>query len=273
MIENRIRISSTLFPQLSYIKVGEGPAMVLLHGFPENGNLWRNIWPQLQKEFTVIVPDIPGSGESRLATTSVTMEQLAEGVAQILDNESIEEVVVVGHSMGGYIALSFAHLYKSRLKGLSLVHSTATADSEEKKETRKKSIQLIQKGGKDTFIKQMIPALFSEAFKKQHPDILEDEIARGLKMESESMVAFYNAMINRPDRTATLNEVGVPIQWIIGKEDSLIPAENVLAQTRLADVNFVMVYADCGHMSMLEKPQKLTRDLEQFGKYCHGNKS
>jgi pimeloyl-ACP methyl ester carboxylesterase len=229
--------------------------------------------PELGRDFTLIVPDIPGSGESTLASAQVNMDELAQGVLQIIDNELISEIVVVGHSMGGYVALALADLLGQRLKGLSLVHSTAAADSEEKKETRRKSIQLIQKGAKETFIKQMIPALFSEGFKQLHPDILEDEIARGLKMDAESMVAFYNAMINRLDRTATLNNIGVPVQWIIGKEDSLIPADKVLPQTRLADVNFVMVYADCGHMSMLEQPKKLTRDLEQFGRYCHGQKS
>ena len=272
-MEQKARLSSTLFPQLSYLKTGEGPAIVLLHGFPESGSLWRKIWPELSKDYTVIVPDIPGSGESTLIGTEISMDQLAECIVQIIDNEVIDEIVLVGDSMGGYIALAFAQQYGKRLKGLSLVHSTAAADNEEKKETRRKSIQLIQKGAKEMFIKQMIPGLFSERFKEQHPKAVEDEISRGVKMEADSMVAFYNAMINRPDRTATLNEIGVPVQWIIGKEDSLIPADKVLPQTRLADVNFVMVYADCGHMAMLEQPRKLVRDLDQFGKYCHSQKS
>src|SRR5690606_25097329 len=114
--------------------------------------------------------------------------------------------VMVGHSMGGYIALAFAEKYPKVLKGLSLVHSTATADTEEKKETRRKSIALIEKGGKDAFVKGMIPNLFSNHFKGAHPEIIQKQIEQGQKLKAESMVGFYTAMINRPDRRNVLTE-------------------------------------------------------------------
>jgi len=267
-MEQKVQISGKNFPQLSYVKTGSGPAIILLHGFPESGSLWRYVWPRLSEKYTVIVPDLPGSGESSFNGDQVSIEQLADSVKQIADNEGITEMVMVGHSMGGYAALAFAELYGSGLKGLSLVHSTAAADNDEKKETRRKSIALIEKGGKDAFIRQMVPALFSKMFKEGNADVLSQEIERGLKLEGTSMVAFYNAMINRPARIATLENAACPVQWIFGEEDTIVPAEKVMQQSTLADVNFVSVYSGCAHMSMLEDPERLAEDLSDFGEYC-----
>ncbi|MCD6062213.1 MAG: alpha/beta hydrolase fold protein [Flavipsychrobacter sp.] len=266
-MEQKLRITVPDFPNLAYLKTGTGPAMILLHGFPESGDLWRKVWPALAAHFTVIVPDLPGSGESTFSGESVSIEGLAKSVKAIADHEQVEQVVIAGHSMGGYVALAFADLYGSKLAGLSLVHSTAAADSEEKKETRRKSIELINKGGKEAFIRQMIPALFSKGF-KENKAALDKEIAKGLRLEAKSMVAFYNAMINRPERIATLNGVSYPVQWIFGKEDTVIPAKNVIQQSTLANVNLVSVYPEAAHMSMLEVPERLAKDLHEFGQYC-----
>jgi len=76
-------------------------------------------------------------------------------------------------------------------------------------------------------------------------------------------------MINRPDRTDTLKDADFPVQWIIGKEDNVVPLNVSLQQSRLARVNFVLVYKDCGHMSMLEQPERLVNDLREFIAYCY----
>lgn len=267
-MEQKLRITAQNFPQLSYLKTGSGPVVMLLHGFPESGDLWREVWPSLSNQFTVIVPDLPGSGESSFDGETVSIEQLAGSVKLIADNEGIREAIIAGHSMGGYVALAFAELYGHMLRGLALVHSTAAADTEEKKETRRKSIELINKGGKEPFIRQMIPALFSTAFKDGN-EALNREIVKGLKLEAKSMVAFYNAMINRPERIATLNSAAYPVQWIFGKEDTIVPPSKVMQQSTLADINFVSIYPGSAHMSMLECPEQLSDDLAEFGRYCY----
>lgn len=248
-------------------KTGKG--IVLIHGFPEDGSLWDNIIPLLSPLFRVIIPDVPGSGKSRLNKTDVSIEELADSINIIIEAERFEEIIIAGHSMGGYIALAFADKYPEKLKGLSLVHSTAIADNEEKKETRRKSIDIIQKGGKEYFVKGMIPNLFSQCFRDAHPDIIQQQISRGLKLESKSMVAFYNAMINRPDRVNTLTDAIFPVQWIIGREDKVVPLDSALQQSFKSDVNFVSLYNDSGHMSMLEAPSRLAEDLNNFIEYCY----
>lgn len=268
-MEKLHKIKSSIFPVIAYRKFGNGPAIVLLHGFPEDGELWAEIWATLAEQFTVIVPDLPGSGESTWDSENITIEQMAESVHEVMKQEHLETVVIAGHSMGGYTAIAFAEMYPECLQGLSMVHSLATADTEEKKETRRKAIELIRKGGKEPFIKQMTPNLFSKSFKENHPGIIKQQVEKGLQLKPGNLIAFYNAMINRPDRTRILSGLGCPVQWVIGKEDSIASPENVLKQSKLAIVNFVSVYNDCAHMSMLEKPALLTKDLSEFSRYCY----
>jgi pimeloyl-ACP methyl ester carboxylesterase len=265
-------ISTRNFSQLSYSKEGSGPVVALIHGFPESKGLWAEVSPILAGSFTVLAIDVPGAGESG-PPAEVSMESLAEALNEVLEHEEIEQAVVVGHSMGGYIALAFAEKYPQKVRGLSLVHSIASADNEEKKETRKKSADLIRKGGKEPFIKQMIPNLFSPEFREQHPSVIERQVKRGMELAAESMIAFTEAMMHRPDRTSVLKNAAFPVQFIIGEDDALIPTKTALQQTSLATRNFVSLYRDTGHMSMIEHAVGLAKDLGEFTSYCFNNRN
>jgi pimeloyl-ACP methyl ester carboxylesterase len=255
--------------KLYYIKDGSGPAILLIHGFPESSSLWELLLPLLSSSYTVIAPDIPGAGASELPSDGVSMESIAESINDILEHECIEEALIAGHSMGGYAALAFAERYPEKVKGLSLIHSIASADNDEKKENRRKSIELIRKGGKEPFIKQMIPNLFSPTFKDAHPSVIEEQVKRGMELAAESMMAFTKAMMERPDRSGLLKDAEFPIQFIIGKEDGVIPPKQALAQSTAASCNFVSLYENTGHMSMIENVAELGNDLNEFAQYCY----
>jgi len=260
--------NSTQHTRFFYRKFGSGPAIVLLHGFPESGVLWQQVWPELAERFTILVPDLPGSGQSGRGREKVTMESMAEVVNGMLEAENIDSAVFAGHSMGGYVSLAFAAKYGQKVKGLSMVHSTAYGDDEEKKNNRRKVIELIRKGGREAFIRQMIPALFSPSTREARPGIVEKQVESGLQLEAESLIAYYEAMIERPERTDMLTGAGFPVQWIIGKDDTGVPFTKGLQQCTLTSVNFVSVYNMCGHMSMLENSKKLVKDLADFAAYC-----
>lgn len=261
-------LNTTQYPKLFYRKFGTGPTLVLLHGFPESGVLWQQVWPELAGQFTVLVPDLPGSGQSALGVEKITMESMADAVNGMLEVENIDSAVFAGHSMGGYVSLAFAAKYGQKVRGLSMVHSTAYADDEEKKNNRRKAITLIRKGGREAFIRQMIPALFSPATKETRPGIIEKQVEGGLQLETESLIAYYEAMIERPERTDLLKASNFPMQWIMGKDDTVIPFTKGLQQCTLTSTNFVSVYSMCGHMSMLENGEELTKDLADFTTYC-----
>lgn len=263
-------IRSHKFSNIHYRVAGEGDVIVLIHGFPLDGTIWEQVVQGLSKKYKVIVPDLPGSGDSVNDISDLTVEDMAESVHLVLDNEGVSEAVLAGHSMGGYVALAFAELYPNRLRGIVMVHSTAVADTEDKKVQRKKVISLIEKGGKESFIRQMIPNLFSGTNSKML--YLNSTVELALKTPPASIIAFYNAMINRPDRRSKLNNNDLAVAWVIGEDDLIIPKNSIIQQTTLTNVNFVYVYKDCGHMSMMEKSGALAHDLDEFLIYCNADK-
>ncbi len=251
-----------------YRKMGTGQAIVLLHGLPESGTLWQNIWHELCASFTLIIPDFPGSGNSILERQT-SIADMAACVKTILDNEEIEKALIVGHSMGGYVAFAFAGLYPGCVAGLSLVHSTPVADDEEKKKTRLKAIELIRNGAKNAFISQMVPNLFSADFKQSNPLAVKQQVDEALKMEHNGLINFYEAMIERADHTFVLEKATYPVQWIIGADDNVIYYKKILEQCNKSNINFVSFYRNCGHMSMIEAPGNLAYDLKEFADYCY----
>lgn len=246
--------------------------MVLVHGFPNDSSAWNPILPALSQQFRVLLPDLPGAGKSPLPATALSLEYMAMALKEMLDKEHIERAVLAGHSMGGYTILQFAAMYPERVKGISLVHSLASADSEEKKENRRKAIMLIRKGEaeKEMFLKGMAQNLFAEDYGRQHPEVVKSIVSKGMELSSEALIAFYQAIMDRSDKRDLLPEATFPLQWIIGNEDSATPMKDAMEQCHIAPVNQVSIYRPCGHMSFLEKPAVLTADLLTFLEYCYG---
>jgi pimeloyl-ACP methyl ester carboxylesterase len=261
-------ISTSASSKLFYRKVGTGPALMLLHGFPEASNLWRKIYEPLSASFTLIMPDFPGSGESALEQNT-SIAQMADCVNAIIESEQLERAVIAGHSMGGYVAFTFADQYPQKVVGLSIVHSIPYPDDEEKTKNRLKSIELIQKGGKSAFIRSMIPNLFAEEFKQSQPGVVEEQIALTMPTGAEALINYQQAMIGRKDQRSWLPETSIPIQWIVGAKDNVIYYKKILENCTKSGINFVSFYNNCGHMSMLEAPARLVEDLTEFTTYCY----
>jgi pimeloyl-ACP methyl ester carboxylesterase len=169
---------------LQYEDTGSGPVVVLLHGFGETGAIWHFQKAYLEKSFRVLIPDLPGSGGSD-PIADMSMEGLAEAVHFMLQQEGIERCVLIGHSMGGYVALAFADRYENLLNGFGLFHSTAFADNDEKKATRKKGIRFIQEHGAFNFLKTTIPNTYSPATKETAPALMEQQLEQARHFSNE----------------------------------------------------------------------------------------
>jgi len=253
------------FSRLSYTRAGAGPTLILLHGFPENSGLWRRVVPLLQDHFTVLCPDLPGAGGSALPSEGeLTVERMADAVLAIADNEGIHDFHLAGHSMGGYVALALAEKAPDRLRSLTLVHSSAAPDTEEKKAQRRKTISLLEKGGKDAFLREMIPGLFGPKTKETNAALLNEQKERAAALPAEAMIAFLGAMMARPDRRDVLRNAAWPVQFLLGEDDFIISAKDVLEQAALPARAGVAVYPDVGHMSMVEAPKRLAADLARL---------
>ena len=257
---------------IHYTISGNGLSVVLLHGFAEDGRVWDEQVKVLQAHCRVIVPDLPGSGKSsKLQQEKVAMEDYADLVYALVVFENIEKFVVLGHSMGGYIALAIAARYANEIAGFGFVHSTAFADSDEKKNTRRKGIQFINKYGAYPFIKNATPNLFSALYKKQHPEKINELIENGRDFSKEALMQYYAAMIERPDRTNVLEKSKVPVLFIVGSEDAAAPLEDLLKQVHLPSISFIHILKEVGHMGMWERPFQVNEYLLAFIRYCNSS--
>jgi pimeloyl-ACP methyl ester carboxylesterase len=267
---------------LFYREEGSGLPVVLLHGFAEDGAIWDNQVDYLRAHCRVITPDLPGSGRSpALASVEgvegvegsgpasteapvTSIEELAGSIAILLDQLAIRQCILIGHSMGGYIALAFAERYPDRLTALGLFHSTAYADNEEKKTGRRKSIEFIRNNGSAAFIRQSIPNLFSGYTQEHKPDLIDGVISMYSGFSPDSLIAYYEAMIARPDRTAVLRQFAGPVLFIIGQADAVIPMEQTLQQCYLPAVSHIHIIENAGHQGMLEAPGRSNTILHSF---------
>lgn len=260
------------FIQTEYLISGQGRPVVLLHGFGEDRTIWNKQVAELSRAYTCIVPNLPGTGASPLPGGTCSMESLADAVHAILVHEQLSDVILLGHSMGGYIALAFAEKYPHLLAGLGLIHSTALADEEAKKENRRKSIRLIEREGKDIFLRTMVPNLYAPGAADRIPSDLEFHLAMALALPSETLLAYYRAMIERPDRTQILRSATCPVLFVVGMQDHAVPYRQVLSQVSLPAVSMVELLPDVGHTGMLETPERMNSILNSYCKYVWDSK-
>ncbi len=259
---------------ISYRIEGEGENVVLLHGFGEDSSIWEAQVNYLKNHCRLIVLDLPGSGESvfydheRVAKVSSyspsTIEYYADCVLALLLHQNITQCMMLGHSLGGYITLAFAEKYSRYLIGWGLIHSTAFADSHERKQSRVKSIALIEEYGSYAFLKNTTPILFGKEFKKNHPAKVDALIENGNKFSKLSLCQYCIAMKDRQDRIFVLENSIVPVLFVIGSEDVAAPMTDVLQQVHLPKIAYIHILENIGHMGMLEATERLNAIMLAF---------
>lgn len=249
--------------KIFYRTIGTGKPVILIHGFAEDGNIWQNQIAFLKGHYQLIIPDLPGSGRSEMIN-DMSIEGMAELIKSILAQEKIPECVLAGHSMGGYISLALAEKHPLLVSSIALVHSSAFADSEEKKSNRLKSIEFVKKNGAHEFLKAVIADLFTESFYQKNLDIVEDLIEKSKNFTDEAIIAYYEAMINRPDRTNVLKNYNKPVLFIVGQHDKAVPFKDSMLQVHLPRQSHILILRNSAHMGMWEESGKLNNSLLQL---------
>jgi pimeloyl-ACP methyl ester carboxylesterase len=243
---------------------GAGLPVMLVHGFTEDRRIWDPLLKGMEEKYRWILPDLPGSGESALNKTFSTLRDFGDALNAILEAEKINEIILIGHSMGGYISLAFAEKHPEKIRGLGLFHSSSYPDSEEKKESRNKNIRFIQKNDPSLFVEQAIPGLFSESFKAAHPEEIRKLIDRYANFSRESLVLYLEAMKNRPATTGVLNSISKPVLFIMGEEDKAVPIKDSLEQCHLPGISYIHILAHTAHMGMIENTFLCNSFIDQF---------
>ncbi len=248
---------------LNYYVEGQGPTVVLLHGFLENYHVWDDFIRHLASHFSVLAIDLPGFGKSAVYSENHGMPFMAEAVKYIMDCEKISRAFLIGHSMGGYVSLAFAKLFPESLKGLVLFHSQAAGDEAQGKKNRSRTIEVVKKDHK-IFISQFIPLLFAES----NVPVFKDKIAHlrneSLKTSAEGVIASLAGMRNRDDNLQLLENINVPVFFVIGKQDSRIPLPKILSQISLPKHAEAIILDKVGHMGFVEAPEKIFPAVQSF---------
>jgi pimeloyl-ACP methyl ester carboxylesterase len=244
-----------------YYKVeGNGFPVVLLHGFCETHEIWKDFAPPLASQFTVISIDLPGFGKSALLPSFFTLTDVAKSINKLLEALHINSCVLIGHSLGGYVSLAMVENQPERFKGFGLFHSTAYADTDEKKISRNKVIEFVEANGVEPFIKSFVPPLF---YNQQNPSI-PWAVSIGLQTKPETLIAYTAAMRDRPDRTSVLKTFKRPILFIAGEKDTVVSEAAIKSQAEIASTPYVFVIRAVGHMGMVEHGQATLQSVITF---------
>jgi pimeloyl-ACP methyl ester carboxylesterase len=245
---------------LNFSESGSGLPVVLIHGFPFNQKIWDGYAESLARSFRVFTIDLPGFGKSPLLNPPFTIDDVAREVLSGLRKRQIKDPIVIGHSLGGYVALAMAKQKPDLFPALILFHSTALADTEEKKESRNKVLDFISKNGVEAFTSNFIPPLFAD---QQHPGIQKTrEIAMDASLEA--VVNYTKAMRDRNDRTDLLLDFGKPIMIISGTKDGGIPVDSIKKQAEISDKIETHFLNDAAHMGMFEKKENTLELIAEF---------
>lgn len=253
--------------KIHYTTKGKGKTIVFLHGFTEDLHIWDDFANRLAADYRVVCIDLPGHGQSDCISEVHTMELMADCVKQLLDSLLVDDFVLIGHSMGGYVALAITDIYPEMIKGFGLFHSTAYADSEETRNNRIRTNAFIKKNHFH-FLCEFIPSLFTKTNQEKFKAEIEKLIGKAKKMSAQGVRACNSGMALRPDRTNVLKSLQVPVLFIAGKQDVRIPFDNVLEQIAMPNDCVALLMGDVAHMGYIEAKEKTYYAIKTFAEGC-----
>jgi len=246
---------------LAYDLCGSGPSVLLIHGFPLTGRMWSPIVEPLARSYRLIIPDLRGYGESQAGSTA-TMVDFADDAAALLDHlGETEPVVVIGLSMGGYIAFEFLRRHRERVRALGLIDTRAEGDSPEGAKGRRDQAQRVRAEGSKVVADGMRDKLFGP---RVDPAVKQAwyEIMAGAN--PKAVAATLEGLAERFDFTPTLGQIDVPTLIVVGEDDVITPPAGARAMHRAIPGAVIEVIPECGHVPPLEQPERFRRVLKKW---------
>jgi len=200
--------------------------LVLIHGFLENASMWQYIVPRLfyRRNFNLSIPELPGHGKNAFIPNEHTAEAYCKNILDQLKLKDNEEIFIIGHSMGGYLAANLAAMMPDRISGLCFFQSKAGEDNEEKKTERRRAIQAA-KQNKSLYIRMMLTNCVLERNRERLREDLARTIADAEKLSFEAIEAAQEVMISRPDNVEILKERRFPLYYFLSEQDPSLPID------------------------------------------------
>jgi pimeloyl-ACP methyl ester carboxylesterase len=250
---------------------GSGPAVILLHGYPFDRSMWREQIDFLStRGFRAIAPDLRGMGEN-VAPTSVggssradhrlksvplnTMSDMAGDVAVLMDELKIDQAVICGLSMGGYVALDFVHLFPARVRALVLAGTRAPADNEQERQTRFQQVEQMLGKGMNGIAQGSLPKLLAPRTLAEKPDVVARLSKMILRADPQGAAAAQRGMAARRDYSDDLAEINIPTLVIVGRDDPIRPVADAEFMHDRIPSSQLEIIEDAAHMTNMEQPE------------------
>lgn len=242
--------------ELFFEEIGQEVPVMLLHGYPLNHSIWKPLIPLMVDEAHLIMPDLRGHGQSPVPDGVYRIHYMVEDVLALLDRMGIQKVILAGHSMGGYVALQFAHAFPERLAALALVASHCFSDEKERAESRIATAQKVEENESIDFIADaMLPNLTADlSIQKRLRKLV-------LRTNAKGISGVLRGMAEREPMCGTLSTFEKPLLIIAGGEDKLISLDRVNEMTSMMKNPSVEIIRGAGHLPMLEKPRETAKAL------------
>ena len=257
---------------IKYSAYGNGTPLVLLHGFCEDRTIWNGIYPAFTDDHSILIPDLPGFGQSAHPTIGFSIADIAEQVAEWLASLNVEPAIVIGHSLGGYITLELAKRSPHLLAGIGLFHSTAYADTEEKKDTRNKVIAFVESNGVKAFADSFAAQLFYVKNRARLGKEIENVRQTAGETILKTLIGYTKAMRDRSDRSDVLRNFSKPILFLAGDQDTSVPIDKSKEQIPLIQNGTTHILKDTGHMGMFEAKEEAILIIRHFLDSCNDGK-
>lgn len=250
---------------LNYSVTGTGLPVVFIHGFGEDLSLWQGIRVALSQKYKVIAVDLPGFGQSKPLKASFTLFDIADLVHDHLTKSlKINQFVVLGHSLGGYISLALTKTYPQSVLAFGLINSTSFADSDEKKANRLKTIDFINKHGAAFFLQSFVPNLFTPENQTKHAKDVLRVLEMGNNLSDSILTSYMRAMGNRPDLSGLLS-AQQNILLVAGLLDPHFSYKDIMLEIGLLkQFKNGHLFENVAHMSMIEAEKQLEIIIADF---------
>jgi 3-oxoadipate enol-lactonase len=237
---------------------GSGPAILFLHAYPLDGTLWRHQAGAFSG-WRTLIPDLRGLGRSDAPDLGYSMATYADDLAGLLDAISVDEVVLAGLSMGGYVAFEFLRRHRPRVRALVLADTRAQADSAEGRKGREAAMAAAREGGAPLIADQMLPRLLGPT---AHESLRESVRSMMASAPVAGILGALAAMRDRPDSTSLLPSLaGLPTLVVVGAEDQLTPPKDAEAIAKAIPGARLAVIPHAGHLAPLEQPEAFNEHL------------
>jgi pimeloyl-ACP methyl ester carboxylesterase len=244
---------------LNVTDLGEGTPILWVHGFPLAASIYEH---QLAiRRVRHVMPDLPGFGQSRPQGDEVSIDDYARMCIDLLDHRGIDRAVFAGLSMGGYICFAMARLAPQRMRGLILIDTRETADTDEARKGRYDSIEKVKKEGVRPIVESMLPKMLTP----QAPPEMRERIREIMSSSSpDGVIAALRAMATRPDSTPQLREIRVPTLVIVGEQDTITPPADAERMTAAISGARLVKIEGAAHLSNYEKAAEVNRAVTSF---------